>query len=93
MNWKSMARNPWTSLGGIIGLFSQLPDMWGTAINQGMSLPKMPGLLFIFCHNFALPISLALIGLAGKDAVHAESSSTPPPTTQGAGTSSLPPQQ
>jgi len=82
MNWKLMARNPYTSIGGLLGLLSQLPDMWGTAINQGMSLPKMPGLLFIFCHNFALPLSLIMIGLGAKDATRSDPSAPPTPPPQ-----------
>lgn len=60
-----MRKNWLTTTAGIIGLFSGLPTVWGTAVEKGYMHSQMPGWLYITC-MFAIPFSLGLVGLAAK---------------------------
>jgi hypothetical protein len=60
-----MRKNWFTTVGGIIGLFSGLPTVWGNAVKDGMMHTPMPGWLYVIC-MFCLPLSLGIIGFGAK---------------------------
>lgn len=53
------------TIGGIIGLFSGLPTVWGEAVNKGAHIGPMPGWLYVAC-MFSLPLSIGIVGIAAK---------------------------
>lgn len=60
-----MRKNWLMTVAGIIGLFSGLPTVWGTAVREGAIHTPMPGWLYVIC-MFSLPLSLGIVGISGK---------------------------
>ncbi len=61
----AIRKNWFVTVGGIIGLFSGLPTVWGTAVRDHMMSTPMPGWLYVLC-MFSIPLSIGIIGIGAK---------------------------
>jgi hypothetical protein len=67
-------KNWFTTAGGILAAFALLPDMWGSAIQNGTIHAVMPGWFYILC-VFLGKVGPVLIGVGAADALRGRNDS------------------